>query len=65
MPGRNQWIVIVGGLVVLGIGLGSLFWLDLDAAKEFLNFAGSFGWKVITGALGGSALIKAATALKK
>ena len=65
MFGRNQWIVIVGGLAVLAAGFGAMIALGIEAGKAFLDFAGSFGWKVIVGATGGSAVIKAAASLKK
>jgi hypothetical protein len=64
MFGRKQWIVIGGGLVILGSGLGALAFLDLDAAKAFLDFAGSFGWKVIVGATGSAAVATVGKAIK-
>jgi len=63
MFGRKQWIVVGGGAVILFAGLAALFTLDLEAAKAFLDFAGSFGWKVIVGATGSAALADGAKAI--
>lgn len=54
--GKKQWIIVAGSLLVLGSGLGVLAWLDLEAAKAYLDFAGSFGWKAIAAVSGGAAL---------
>lgn len=64
LPGRNQWIVIVGGLVTLGAGLFAVGSMPLDAAQAFLDFAGPFSWKVIVGAVAASGGVKIAGLLK-
>lgn len=63
--GKNQGIMVVGGLVVLVGGFVALLVMQPEQAQSFLDFAGPFGWKIIVGALGGSAVIKAAGALGK
>jgi len=64
LPGRNQWIVITGGLVTLSAGLYAVSVLPLESAQAFLDFAGPFSWKVIVGAVTMSGGVKIAGLLK-
>lgn len=64
LPGRNQWIVIVGGAVTLAAGLYAVSSMSLESARAYLDFAGPFSWKVIVGAVAASGGVKIAGLLK-
>lgn len=64
LPGRNQTIMIIGGLIVIGAGFYAVQSMSVEQAKLFLDFVGPFGWKVIVGAITVSGGIKIAAALK-
>lgn len=64
LPGRNQWIMIAGGLTILTMGLVAAFNLPEPQLASFLDFAGSFGWKALVGMVTISGTIKVAGILK-
>jgi hypothetical protein len=62
--GRNQVIFIAGCAVVLFGSTLVLAWLEPEQAKMWIDFAPDFAWKSLTTLIGGSALVKTATAIK-
>jgi hypothetical protein len=63
-PGRNQLIVIVGSVIVIGSGAFAVMQLEPEQAKTFLDFLSDFGKWSIGFAVAGSAAIKVAGVLK-
>ena len=61
--GRNQVILIVGGITVLGVGFAASFFMPEPNLQPFLDFAGGFGKWVLGFASGFGALVKTAGAI--
>ena len=61
--GRNQLMLAVGSVLVIGAGALGVSLMGTEAAKMFLDFLDSFGRWTLTLLLGGSAAIKTAGAV--
>jgi hypothetical protein len=64
MPGRNQFIIIVGSLIIVGAGAVCVANLEQAQAQMFLNFLADYGKWAIGFATVGSAGIKMTSIIK-